>query len=126
MRVLVTGDRSMPLALAVPVAAIQLLKLVNDNTSTEVLYGNCVGVEQAVGLVIAAANVEMAEQFQYPIKDDGRPDFTAAYETLKLHGVVDKVVVIHGDLHASRIFKAAVEVFGEDKVETVSPELLFV
>lgn len=124
MRVLVTGDRSMPLAVAVPVAAIQLLKLVNANTSTTVLFGNCVGVEQAVGLVLAAADVELFEQFQYELNEKGRPDFKETFS--QLAPTVDKVVVMHGDLHASRIYRAAVDVFGEDKVETVSPELLFV
>lgn len=123
MRVLFLGDRSMPLSIAVPVVAVQLLKLINDNIATTIVYGTAVGVEHAVGLVLAAADVTLFEKFEYLTAEDGRPDFLQAYRSLD---GIDKVVLVHGDLHSSRVFRAAQEVFGDEKIEVVSPDLVFV
>lgn len=126
MRVLVTGDRSMPLPVAVPVAAITLLKLVGQSTAASFVLGNLPGVEQAARLVAGAAEVdeELVKLFEYTRTPEGYIDFVDTYGSLRES--VDKVVVVHGDLHSSRIFRALLEVFGEDKIEVVSPELVFV
>lgn len=120
MKYFVTGDRSMPLELAVPLVAIQMLKTVNADTSAQFVSGNCVGVEYAANLVAAISEISLFEQVQYDLTDSGRPDFEKLYSNLQ----VDRVVVIHGDLHSSRIYRHLVKAFDESKIEVVVPQLI--
>lgn len=110
-KILITGDRSMHPVAAVNVLAPVLGALAERFPSLhgrDLITGDLPGVERAARYLLP--NIQT---FAYPRDAEGKPLFAEAYEDLD---EVVRVVIIHPEPLDSRVAKAAMQVWPQEKV----------